>query len=134
MWLTLVAGGFFGILLLVTLLRADRSLANGALTFIALVMTGTAVAAAIGGFGPRYGAASSEPRSPQYGGLAALALHRRPGRGPVLSACEKSLFGSPDAAAAAVPTRLPNWYGCRLRVIWEPVETSIPNWKCYVAR
>jgi hypothetical protein len=102
MWLTLVAGGFFGVLLLVTLLRADRSLANGALTVIALVITGSAVAAAVGGFGLRNGTAYSEARFTQSGGLAALACIDDLAGDLVLSACEKSLFGSPDAAAAAV--------------------------------
>ena len=32
MWLTLAAAGFFGIIVLITLLRAERSVANGALT------------------------------------------------------------------------------------------------------
>ena len=37
MWLTLAAAGFFGIIVLVTLLRAEKSVANGALTVITLL-------------------------------------------------------------------------------------------------
>ena len=51
MWLTLAAAGFFAILLLITLLRAERSVANGALTVITLLAIGVAVAATIRGFG-----------------------------------------------------------------------------------
>jgi hypothetical protein len=53
MWLTLAAAGFFALLLLVTLLRAERSVANGALTVITLLAIGIAVAATMRGFGPR---------------------------------------------------------------------------------
>src|SRR5689334_24432510 len=51
MWLTLAAAGFFAIILLITLLRAERSVANGALTVITLLAIGIAVAATIRGFG-----------------------------------------------------------------------------------
>ena len=37
MWLTLGASGFFGIIVLITLLRAEKSVANGALTVITLL-------------------------------------------------------------------------------------------------
>ena len=52
MWLTLAAAGFFGIVVLVTLLRAEKSVANGALTVITLLSIAVAVAATIRGFGP----------------------------------------------------------------------------------
>ena len=52
MWLTLAAAGFFGIIVLITLLRAEKSVANGALTVITLLAIGVAVAATIRGFGP----------------------------------------------------------------------------------
>ena len=51
MWLTLAAAGFFAILLLITLLRAEKSVANGALTVITLLAIGVAVAATMRGFG-----------------------------------------------------------------------------------
>ncbi len=52
MWLTLAAAGFFGVIVLITLLRAEKSVANGALTVITLLAIGIAVAATIRGFGP----------------------------------------------------------------------------------
>src|SRR3984885_14022554 len=51
MWLTLAAAGFFALILLVTLLRAERSVANGALTVITLLAIGVAGAATIRGLG-----------------------------------------------------------------------------------
>jgi hypothetical protein len=52
MWVTLAAAGFFGVLVLITLLRAEKSVANGALTVITLLAVGIAVAATIRGYGP----------------------------------------------------------------------------------
>ena len=52
MWLTLAAAGFFGIIVLITLLRAEKSVANGALTVITLLAIGIAVAATIREFEP----------------------------------------------------------------------------------
>src|ERR1700730_18995604 len=51
-WLTLAAAGVFGIIVLITLLRSERSVANGALTVITLLAIGIAAAATIHGFGP----------------------------------------------------------------------------------
>src|SRR3954451_19838620 len=50
MWLTLAAAGFFALILLITLLRAERSVANGALTVITPPPIGMAVAATLGRF------------------------------------------------------------------------------------
>src|ERR1700684_1272192 len=63
MWLTLAAAGFFGIIVLITLLRADKSVANGALTVITLGLSGIAVAAPTRGFGPPDGSGPTETRS-----------------------------------------------------------------------
>ena len=52
MWVTLAAAGFFALILLITLLRAERSVANGALTVITLLAVGVAVAATGRGYGP----------------------------------------------------------------------------------
>ena len=65
MWLILAAAGFFGIILLITLLRAEKSVANGALTVITLLAIGIAVAATMRTFGPGDRAAPGETRSPQ---------------------------------------------------------------------
>jgi hypothetical protein len=104
MWLTLAAAGFFGIILLITLLRAEKSVANGALTVITLLAIGVAVAATIRGFGPDGRVVSAESRSVQPIGatLPALACIDDLAGDAVLNACEKTLFSSADSAAAAV--------------------------------
>ena len=105
MWLTLAAAGFFGIIVLITLLRAEKSVANGALTVITLLAIGVAVAATIRGFGPdgqqvaSVQARSAPPASPA---LPALACIDDLAGDAVLNACEKALFGSAESAAAAV--------------------------------
>src|SRR3982074_1879013 len=74
MWLTLAAAGFFGIIVLITLLRAEKSVANGALTVITLLAIGVAGAATIRGFAPDAQLASADPRSVQPMGPALPAL------------------------------------------------------------
>src|ERR1700686_810053 len=103
-WLTLAAAGFFGIIVLVTLLRAEKSVANGALTVITLLAIGIAVAATIRSFGSDGENASVETRSPQptIAALPALSCIDDLAGEAVLTACEKSLFGSPEFAAAAL--------------------------------
>jgi hypothetical protein len=105
MWLTLAAAGFFALILLITLLRAERSVANGALTVITLLAIGVAVAVTIRGFGPG-GAGPQRDSQPPQSMIAAAApalscVDDLAGE-TVLNACEKVLFGSADAAAAAV--------------------------------
>jgi hypothetical protein len=105
MWLTLAAAGFFGIIVLITLLRAEKSVANGALTVITLLAVGIAVAATIRGFGPDGGRnASDETRPPQpmTAALPALSCIDDLAGETVLTACEKALFGSPESTAAAL--------------------------------
>jgi hypothetical protein len=104
MWLTLAAAGFFGIIVLITLLRAEKSVANGALTVIALVAIGTAVAATVRGYGPDSRTASSEPPASRQAGIAlpALSCIDDIAGETVLTACEKALFGAPESAAAAL--------------------------------
>src|SRR5438552_16331668 len=104
MWLTLAAAGFFAIIVLITLLRAEKSVANGALTVITLLAIGIAVAATIRGFGPGGQTASADNRSlqPANAALPALSCIDDLAGDAVLSACEKTLFGSPDSAAAAL--------------------------------
>src|ERR1700686_1340864 len=104
MWLTLAAAGFFGIIVLITLLRAEKSVANGALMVIALLAGGIAVAATIRGFGSDGPNVSAEIRSPQptIAGLPALSCVDDLAGEAVLTSCEKALFGSPESAAAAI--------------------------------
>jgi len=104
MWLTLAAAGFFGIILLITLLRAEKSVANGALTVITLLAIGIAVAATMRTFGPGDRAASGEARSPQQTSavLPALSCIDDLAGETVLAACEKALFGSAESVAVGV--------------------------------
>ena len=104
MWLTLAAAGFFGIIVLITLLRAEKSVANGALTVITLLAIGIAVAATIRGFGPGGQGASVQARNvqPVRAGLPQLSCIDDLAGDAVLNACEKALFGSAESSAAAV--------------------------------
>jgi hypothetical protein len=104
MWLTLAAAGFFGIIVLITLLRAEKSVANGALTVITLLAIGIAVAANLRGFGAAGGAGPAETRSPLQvnASLPALSCIDDMAGETVLTACEKVLFGSSESVAAAV--------------------------------
>jgi hypothetical protein len=104
MWLTLAAAGFFGIVVLITLLRAEKSVANGALTVITLLAIGVAVAATIRGFGPGGRDTSTESRTmaTATAALPQLACIDDLAGDAVLNACEKALFGSAESAAAAV--------------------------------
>lgn len=106
MWMTLAAAGFFGLILLITLLRAEKSVANGALTVITLLSIAIAGAATVRVYGPleqetpateaRTQAAAVTASLPALSCLDDLA-------GDVVAAgCEKALFGAPDTAAAAI--------------------------------
>src|SRR6202166_1182894 len=104
MGLTLAAAAFFGIILLITLLRAEKSVANGALTVITLLAIGIAAVATMRGFGPGDRGASGETRSSQQTSavLPALSCIDDLAGETVLTACEKALFGSAESTAAAV--------------------------------
>ncbi|MET4067378.1 hypothetical protein ABID58_002167 [Bradyrhizobium sp. S3.2.6] len=104
MWMTLAAAGFFGLILLITLLRAEKSVANGALTVITLLSIGIAVAATMRVYGPAGQAAPSEARALAMANinLPALSCLDDLAGDAVAVGCEKALFGAPDAAAAAV--------------------------------
>ncbi|MBR0716119.1 hypothetical protein [Bradyrhizobium liaoningense] len=105
MWLTLAAAGFFGLIVLFTLLRAEKSVANGALAVITLLAVGIAVAATIRFYEPEGRAAPNEAARAQpvtMAALPALSCIDDLAGDIVLLACEKALFGSSDAVAAAV--------------------------------
>lgn len=104
MWATLAAAGFFGIVTLITVLRAERSVANGALTVITLLAVGIAVAATTRGSGPTGRGAAGEVRLAPQPGVAspALACIDDLAGDIVQAACEKGLFGSAESTAAAV--------------------------------
>jgi hypothetical protein len=104
-WLTVAAAGFFGIIVLITLLRAEKSVANGALTVMTLLAVGVAAAATVRGSGTDGQTASAESRSaspPVTAALPQLACIDDLAGDTVLNACEKTLFGSAESAAAAV--------------------------------
>lgn len=103
MWLTLAAAGFFAIIVLITLLRAEKSVANGALTVITLLAIGIASAATLRGWSPDGRNASGETRSaPMVAALPALSCIDDLAGDAVLTACEKTLFGSAENVAAAL--------------------------------
>src|SRR5258708_27366002 len=104
MWLTLAAAGFFGIILFITLVRAEKSVANGALTVITLLAIAIAGAAPLREFGPGGQKASGETRSSQQisAALPALSCIDDLAGDTVLTACEKALFGSAESVAAAL--------------------------------
>jgi hypothetical protein len=99
MWLTLAAAGFFAVILLLTLARAERSVANGALAVITLLAIGIAVAATQ----PDGSMALRDSASPQINAaLPALSCIDDLAGESVETACERALFGSAESAAAAV--------------------------------
>lgn len=103
-WLMLAAAVLFGLIVLVMLLRAETSGVNGALAITTLAAIGIAAAAVIRSDGPVEQSASERAKSapPSIAALPALACVDDLAGDAVLTACEKALFGSPDAAAAAV--------------------------------
>jgi len=104
MWLTLAAAGFFGVIVLITLLRAEKSVANGALTVITLLAVGIALAATTRGFGSGDSGATEDSRSSSMAtaSLPALACIDDLAGEAVLTACERAVFGSPESTAAAL--------------------------------
>lgn len=104
MWLTLAAAGFFAVIVLITLLRAEKSVANGALTVITLLAVGIALAATIRGFGQSGTGTTNEDSTPPttVASMPALACVDDLAGESVLTACEKAVFGSPEATAAAL--------------------------------
>lgn len=104
-WLTLAAAAFFAVLFLVIVLRADRSIANAALTVLTLLAVAVATAATVRGFGGGPGGgefARSRGLAATGASLPALACVDDLAGDGVEAACEKVLFGSPDHVAAAV--------------------------------
>jgi hypothetical protein len=90
--------------LAVTLLRAERSVANGALTVITLLSIAIAGAATVRVYGPEAQDAPTEARAQAAvtASLPALSCLDGLAGDTVAAGCEKALFGAPDTAAAAV--------------------------------
>jgi hypothetical protein len=107
MWATLIAAGFFALVVLIVLLRADKTMANGALAVIALLAIGIAASLTVRGAAPtaRPMEPIAEARMPPAARTAALpALSCLDGLAgeSVEAACEHAVFASPDSAAAAL--------------------------------
>jgi hypothetical protein len=104
LYLTLATGGFVGIIVLITLLRSERSVANGVLALITLLAIGLAGVATFRGFGPAVAVSSTEARPVQTATapLPQLSCIDELAGEAVLAACEKVLFGSAESVAAAV--------------------------------
>src|ERR1700759_3064072 len=74
MWLTLAAAGFFGIIVLITLLRAEKSVATGALTVITLLAIGIAVASTLRDSDSGLHGAVAKNKSPPVAAISLPAL------------------------------------------------------------
>lgn len=104
MWLTIAAAVFFAIVLLVTLFRAERSVANGALTVITLLAIGIAVTTMMRASGVTGSGRPGDLKFPVQSGASLPALACLDGLAgeTVEAACEKALFASADSVAAGV--------------------------------
>ena len=104
LYLTLATGGFVGIIVLITLLRSERSVANGVLALVTLLAIGVAGAVTFRGGGSAGAVQSSEVRPVQTAAapLPQLSCIDEMAGDAVLAACEKVLFGSAESVAAAV--------------------------------
>ena len=104
LYLTLATAGFVGIVVLITLLRSERSVATGVLALITLLAVGVAGAVTFRGFGPAPVPQQAEVRPVQTATapLPQLSCIDELAGDAVLAACEKVLFGSAESIAAAV--------------------------------
>ena len=104
LYLTLATAGFVGIIVLITLLRSEKSVANGVLALITLLAIGVAGAVTFRGFGTANVVQSTEARPVQTATapLPQLSCIDELAGDAVLTACEKALFGSAESVAAAV--------------------------------
>jgi hypothetical protein len=104
MWLAFAAAVVVALIVLVALLRAEKSVANGALVVITLLAIGIAAAATLRSpaAAPEKSMAVVAGSAPFASGLPALSCLDELAGDMVLTACEKSLFGSPESVAAAV--------------------------------
>src|ERR1700743_2079555 len=100
MYLTLAAAGFFGIIVLITLLRAEKSVAHGALTVITLGAVRIAGGATLRGNGPAAGAGPTATRSPPQvnASLPALSCIGDFAGETAVNACRKGLLSSSQLA------------------------------------
>ncbi|MEH2626478.1 hypothetical protein V1292_004533 [Bradyrhizobium sp. AZCC 1719] len=104
LYLTLATAGFVGLVVLITLLRSERSVANGVLALITLLAIGVAGAVTFRGFGTANAVQPTEARPvpTATAALPQLSCIDELAGDAVLAACEKALFGSAESVAAAV--------------------------------
>jgi hypothetical protein len=104
LYLTLATAGFVGIVVLITLLRSERSLANAVLALITLLAIGVAGVVTFGAVGTANVPQPVEVRPVQTATapLPQLSCIDELAGDAVLAACEKVLFGSAESVAAAV--------------------------------
>jgi hypothetical protein len=104
LYLTLATAGFVGLVVLITLLRSERSVANGVLALVTLLAIGVAGAVTFRGFGTANAVQSTEgrPVPAVTAALPQLSCIDELAGDAVLTACEKALFGSAESVAAAV--------------------------------
>lgn len=106
MWATLAAAAFSAVVVLIVLIRADKTMANGALAVITLLSIGIASTFAVRAFSTslRPVEVATEGRAvvQQVASVPALACLDGMAGESVEAACEKAVFGSADTAAAAV--------------------------------
>jgi hypothetical protein len=100
-WLLVAIVGFVGLVLLVAMLKAERSVANGTLAVLTVVAIAIAVIMSLRSNSGTE-AATPAPVGQNAASLPALACLDDLAGETVLLACEKLLFASPDSAAAAV--------------------------------
>src|SRR5215218_7454411 len=101
MWLTLAAAGFFGVVAVIAMVRADKSFANAALTIIALMAVGMVASATFREVAPG-GQAGAATAATMNTAVPALSCIDDLAGDTVLAGCERALFGSAENAAAAV--------------------------------
>lgn len=102
-WAALAAGAVFALILIIALLRADRSVANGVLGVITLLAVSVAGFAAWRVFVDSASPAMrSTDASRSISAMPALACVDDLAGDAVQAACERALFGAPETIAAAV--------------------------------
>jgi len=103
LYLTLATAGFVGIVVLITLFRSERSVANVVLALITLLAIGVAGVVTFGaGTATVAQPMESRPVQTATAPLPQLACIDELAGDAVLAACEKVLFGSAESVAAAV--------------------------------
>ncbi|MFG3593674.1 hypothetical protein [Bradyrhizobium sp. RDI18] len=104
LYLTLATAGFVGLVVLITLLRSERSVANGVLALVTVLAIGVAGAVTFRGLGTANAVQPTEARPvpTATAALPQLSCIDELAGDAVLAACEKALFGSAESVAAAV--------------------------------